>query len=299
MSLIQDALKRQRNESGDDNNDGREQSQPASAPEITQKDQIKTDKEDASAAPQPGSAPVPAPEKATPDEQVHAPEEKPGRKVWLTIAGIIVFILVIIIAVIYLVSVTFSWIGKKRVQKVSPAPTEEVQPAERLPSDQDVLPERRPSLRAVGPSGPEAGLASVPSQDAEEEPSEPDLPSVQPPKSTPVSDSAPALRPKMVLEERAVSKPSAEPVQTASTSARIASEPPVVEPTPPMEWPRFELTGVLSGLGPGKNAAIINNQMIIEGSQIEGVTVLEVQADGVLLKYGNETRFLRMGASLY
>lgn len=298
MSLIQDALKRQRDESGDDN-DGREQSQPAPAPEITQKDQTKTDKEGASAGPQPGSAPAPVAEKATPDEQVHAPEEKPGRKVWLTIAGIIVFILVIIIGVIYLVSVTFSRIGKKRVQKVLPASTEEVQPAERLPSDQVVLPERRPSLRAVGPSGPEAGLASVPSQVAEEKPSEPDLPSVQPPKSTPVADSAPALQPKMVLEERAVSKPSAEPVQTTPTSAKIASEPPVVEPTPPMEWPRLKLTGVLSGLGQGKNAAMINNQMIIEDSRIEGVTVLEVQADGVLLKYGNETRFLRMGASLY
>ncbi len=64
-------------------------------------------------------------------------------------------------------------------------------------------------------------------------------------------------------------------------------------------WPVLKLTGILRGTGKTESTAFINGKMIAAGQTIADVTIVEVQADGVILKYGNEQRFLRVGATSY
>jgi len=70
-------------------------------------------------------------------------------------------------------------------------------------------------------------------------------------------------------------------------------------PPVPLQWPTLKLTGLLSSLNAGEGAARINNQMVFIGGQIEGVTLMEIRSDGVYLRYGDETRFLKVGGVLY
>ena len=62
-------------------------------------------------------------------------------------------------------------------------------------------------------------------------------------------------------------------------------------------WPRLKLSGILSSIGSKEGAALINGKMVYPGSIIEQVTVVQVKADGVHLKFGQETRFLKVGQS--
>lgn len=65
------------------------------------------------------------------------------------------------------------------------------------------------------------------------------------------------------------------------------------------KWPTLKLTGILSGRNTAENTAFINGSMVRTGQTIDNVTVVEIQAGGVLLKYDSETKFLRVGATLY
>jgi hypothetical protein len=83
-----------------------------------------------------------------------------------------------------------------------------------------------------------------------------------------------------------------------------AAEPVVEEQSPPeilppVDWPRLKLTALLCGVKGEENAAIINGAMVAEGGEIEGAILKEVQQEGVLLQIQHETRFLRMGATIY
>lgn len=68
---------------------------------------------------------------------------------------------------------------------------------------------------------------------------------------------------------------------------------------PKSGWPALKLTGILRGMGKTESTAFINGKMISAGQTIADVTIVEIQADGVILKYGNEKRFLRVGATSY
>jgi len=112
---------------------------------------------------------------------------------------------------------------------------------------------------------------------------------------------APAAGMMKVAESNAVQPPS---------FAETAPRPVSIKPAPvrakalratstAVKWPALKLTGILRGSGPAESTAFINGKMISAGQTIDGVTIVEIQADGVLLKYGAETRFLRVGATLY
>ena len=64
-------------------------------------------------------------------------------------------------------------------------------------------------------------------------------------------------------------------------------------------WPALKLMGILRGAGKTESTAFINGKMLSAGQTIADVTIVEIQADGVILKYGNKKRFLRVGATLY
>jgi cytoskeletal protein RodZ len=68
---------------------------------------------------------------------------------------------------------------------------------------------------------------------------------------------------------------------------------------PPAKWPILKLMGILRGTGNAESSAILNGKIINVGQAIADVTVVEIQVEGVILKYGSEKRFLRVGATSY
>jgi hypothetical protein len=66
----------------------------------------------------------------------------------------------------------------------------------------------------------------------------------------------------------------------------------------PVVWPRLKLSAVFSNLGSGQSGARLNNRLILLGDQIDGVTLVEIRRDSVVLKCGQETRSLKMGMTL-
>jgi|GEM_PF-6051195 len=89
----------------------------------------------------------------------------------------------------------------------------------------------------------------------------------------------------------------------------IKPELPVVAPSPilvaapkphvPVVWPRLKLSAVFSNVGSGQAGARLNNRLILLGDRIEGVTLIEIRQDSVVLKCGTEVRLLKMGMTLY
>ena len=68
---------------------------------------------------------------------------------------------------------------------------------------------------------------------------------------------------------------------------------------PAVKWPLLKLSGILCGSGKNENSALINGKLISTGQAMENVTLVEIQSDGVILEYGGEKRFLRVGAVSY
>ena len=74
---------------------------------------------------------------------------------------------------------------------------------------------------------------------------------------------------------------------------------PVAVPVPgSMTWPRLKLSAIFSNVGSGQAGARLNNRLILLGDQIEGVTLIEIRRDSVVLKCGQKTRLLKMGMTL-
>lgn len=88
--------------------------------------------------------------------------------------------------------------------------------------------------------------------------------------------------------------------EAAASEANESEAPePVAAPFPaPVVWPKLKLSAIFSNIGSGQAGARLNNRLILAGDQIEGVVLVEIRRDGVMLKSGAETRFLKMGATL-
>lgn len=67
----------------------------------------------------------------------------------------------------------------------------------------------------------------------------------------------------------------------------------------PVKWPLLKISGILRGSGKEANTALINGKMVNVGQTIENVTLIEIQTDGVILKLGEEKKFVRVGAISY
>jgi len=91
------------------------------------------------------------------------------------------------------------------------------------------------------------------------------------------------------VQQQSIGDAARKPVSIKQVPARTAV----------VRWPALKLTGILRGSGPAESTALINGKMISAGQTIDGVTIVEIQADGVLLKYGAENRFLRVGTTSY
>jgi hypothetical protein len=70
---------------------------------------------------------------------------------------------------------------------------------------------------------------------------------------------------------------------TKTAAKRAAAAPP--------PWPDLKLTGIMAD-GQAK-VAVLNGKLVPVGGVIEGVTVTAIEAKGVRLKFGQQTKFLR------
>lgn len=87
--------------------------------------------------------------------------------------------------------------------------------------------------------------------------------------------------------------------EEAALSAVDKHELSATVPSPmPVVWPRLKLSAIFSNLGSGRAGARLNNRLILLGDRIDGVILLEIRQDSVVLKCGKETRSLKMGMTL-
>jgi len=77
-----------------------------------------------------------------------------------------------------------------------------------------------------------------------------------------------------------------------------AEEEPVEKKQPPLTWPAVRVSGLnYIAYDDQKSCAILNGKVMGIGEEINGVSIEAVQADGVMLKFKYETRFLQIGSS--
>lgn len=85
------------------------------------------------------------------------------------------------------------------------------------------------------------------------------------------------------------------PSITHVESAVPLPEPNPVESKPPADWPSLLLTGIL-GKG-DSGSAFLNNEVVSIDETIDGVRVLSIGQRGVELEYEGEIQFLKVGGS--
>lgn len=267
MSLIQDALKRQQNEYGD--------GKTPKVPPPTVSELPVTETMPVMEPPAPATVPpAPATEPPVPPPMpLHPPLSAKSTKPWKMIGGIAAIAIVVLAAG----GIIVTWLLKMAREKTIAALVAQTE------------------IPDAGVSLPTPGAVPDKVQDAK-----PVVPPPAPKTELPLSPASVPPVPVTTVSEEPVSSlvPASETANEQDVPLARKS-PPVKSPPVPLQWPALKLTGILSSASDGEGAARINNQMVFIGGQIEGVTLVEIRADGVYLKYGKETRFLKMGGALY
>ena len=70
--------------------------------------------------------------------------------------------------------------------------------------------------------------------------------------------------------------------------------PPAVHVT----WPAAKISGIVKGGQGQEGAIIINGKVIGVGESIDGIIVTAIEANGAMLEYKQQQRFLKVGRSL-
>ncbi len=355
MSLIQDALKRRQQESGQLENADPDPNTPQ--PEL------------------PGNVHLapPSPEDKTPAAEPDHGETEAAKTMPVKAAGgkrasrpwamgllAIVFVFAILAAVLYLGWFALSFLA---TNSTAPAKTEAVTPepaaqpgtetgpaAGQPPATATEAPGPQTAPSAAAQTADRAGIQSgnadspapeaigAPLIDAESSrlpaptapaPAEPPAKpvaeaAVRTPAPTPAAPAEPPARPVAEAAVRtpapatpAPAEPPAKPVAEAAArppvpTAPAPAEPPArpvaeaaaqtqPEPEPeaiPVEWPSLKLSAIVRGKSTTRGAAIINGKIVEVGGEIEGVTIISVDEDGIKLKNGPEVRTLRVGGML-
>jgi len=289
MSLIQEALRRQNEES-----DGQppekqrpklreadETSSPASVPPLAE-DQppaqalkpppVPAAKEK---KPAPALAPPPLPKAAAgkpaaEEKKLSVEEGKPAiplaapqkTRAWPTLLGALLIVLLLIAGGIWVATYAFQQMsGPEEPPDAPPVPVD-------MPGD------------APPPDVPPEPPSDVPTEPPPDVGPEPTPPSPEPAPATPepASPAAPA------------------PPAVTPSPFKPAVLPPPEPPQPPVDWPSLTLDGVL---GKGRNgAAIINREVIGVGETVKGATLVSIGKQGVNLEYEGETQFLKVGNTI-
>lgn len=286
MSLIQEALKRQQREE-----EGRTASEPLSSatadPPVTESMPVL---DSATAVRTPVSPPAPA---AAPELPRPVPPPPPRRgasgRARMKMGGLAAAVIVLLVVGALVAAKWYFKLGLGRTE-----PTQAVQPDAAMPVAAAPATPRpdtgeAKTTEAVGPQAalppPAPAVQEAPPVDSpaiSEAPAQPEAAAMAPPAPLPVSPEAPDSR-----------QADAAPAQPAKPPPAAPARP------PPPAWPSLKLTAVLVSRNPNEGAARINNEMVEAGGEINGVTLAEIRADGVVLKYKGETKFLKVGGLLY
>ncbi len=212
-----------------------------------------------------GAAPDAPPQSMPVAEQTPAAPGHGMRKsptLWIIVAVIAVSAMAITAGIAFRFSRVSPSAKAKAAQQAGPAKAAAVAaPGTNLPAGQPL------PVTAPGTKPESAGAAPAPAQNAETN----------------------AVRPQPAAT--AESKPATAKPAFSRSKAPAASQ--------AARWPTLKLTGILRGTGKTESSAFINGKLVSAGQTIAEVTVVEIQADGIILKYGNESRFLRVGATSY
>ena len=310
MSLIQEALKRQQEESGE--------IQPEEiTPQPSEQLSGVPSASDTAATPPPlpttpmeahapatqevlsGEAPAPPPVEA-------APPAESGSRTWPVLLGVLVVTVVLIGAGIW--AVVFAFHQLKSTRRPPPegklAETVVAEPESIVPAKRE-LEVKKPSESAstVEPTGPAAKTVDMPapsSASAGAGGSE-DLPPSRGIERSGLEDEL--AKPESA--EEAVAKRGEEQivpvlVTPVVTEPKLVTHPPTSQPEPVKKkpsapWPSVSLSGLL---GKGSNgSAILNNRIIGVGETIDGIKVVSIGRQGVVLEYKGETQLLQVGNS--
>lgn len=85
----------------------------------------------------------------------------------------------------------------------------------------------------------------------------------------------------------------AEVVAAAAGASGSPAPPPVSE----SGWPLIHVEGVMASATPSRSSALLNDQMIRVRQRVDGVRLVEVRTEGVLLEFKGETRFVETGTT--
>lgn len=293
MSLIQDALKRRQQESSQLENPDADPNTPQ--PEL------------------PGNVHLapPAPEDKTPAAEpdhgeteaaktmpVKAAGEKRASRPWAMGLLAIVFVFAILAAVLYL-----GWFALSFFATNSPAPakTEAVtpEPAAQPGTETGPAAGQPPATATEAPRPQTAPSAAAQTAPAPAEPPVAEAAALTPAPTAP----APAEPPANPVAEAAVRTPAPAPAPAEATAKPVAEAAAQTQPEPeleaiPVEWPSLKLSAIVRGKTTNRGAAIINGKIVEAGGEIEGVTIISVDEDGIKLKNGPEVRTLRVGGTL-
>jgi hypothetical protein len=287
MSLIQEALRRQKEETEGKTSPAQETATPASPPPPLRLHDT----------PPPPSPATPPPPDTAPSAAATAhdgtQETAHTRPAWTSVLGIAIVVLILLAGSAWLLS--FAYQQWRVAHGGGEAPTVTVSPpAAAVP--------RRPSAPpSVEPPVPTPTVAAEP-------------PAVTAPTSTATVAASTAIVATSTAIVAVVPAPSPLPPPVAAATVPVASTtaPPVVASTPatasatqavqtapqpklPVEWPLLALKGVI-GRGAG-GSAIINDQVVAVNEAVDGVVVMAVKNQGVELEYKGEKRFLKVGTA--
>ena len=264
MSLIQEALKRKMEEKGG--------ASPAASPPPPPA---------ALATPPPAPVSMPAPAPVPSGMTVHEPAPDRGNVV--KIVGMVGAILVMVsLAGVLLFMAVKSWSNKGSA------------PTQAAPAEKPLSVASTPAATPIPPSGEgqaASPIASISDRvadmkgkvlDSQNEGAE--VTGAKPPEPAP----------------RAVPVAAAQPPPREEPAAAFGAGggTPVVQAQEFSLWPRVTVNGILAKGTRGRGMAIINNQMMSVNESIEGVRLVEVKGQGVLLEFGGESRFVEIGQTV-
>jgi len=229
-----------------------------------------------------------------------------GSRAWLVLAASLVVVLVLVVAALGLLLYSAKHFvapvqqGSRQEEPVSvvepgrggekgleaavstlPEPKQEMTTAEQGTESAVIDPDERPPLQTP------PARRRVPFPASREAKSRSRPPSTVPPRAEPRSR----------LEKAGAATRTSETRKRRTVTNGVKTEPVVA--TDPSKWPKLSLLGVMAQDDPRRGSAIVNNIVVEVGEEIEGARLLQVQRNGVLLRYNGETQFVRVGQSTF
>ncbi|MBT3194362.1 MAG: hypothetical protein HN341_17590 [Verrucomicrobia bacterium] len=86
------------------------------------------------------------------------------------------------------------------------------------------------------------------------------------------------------------------PEEAPAATSPAKTQPPITQPLPNIQWPPVKLSGIV---GSGRSGAVmINGKVIGINESVDGIEIVSIDAKGALLEYKGDRRFLKEGKSL-